>query len=129
MHNKTTLKKDVYAYPVDEARFWDKVDRKEQDQCWEWLGGVNTTGYGMAHVRNRPEEYERTGKTFTQLPAHRVALSLTRHVNQADYVMHSCDNRKCCNPSHLRTSTAQDNYNDMLAKGRAAYQKKRGENQ
>jgi hypothetical protein len=34
------------------------------------------------------------------------------------YVLHRCDNRRCCNPSHLFVGTQQDNMDDMLAKGR-----------
>jgi len=34
--------------------------------------------------------------------------------------MHTCDNRRCCNPAHLRIGTQQDNIDDMIQKGRAA---------
>jgi hypothetical protein len=33
--------------------------------------------------------------------------------------MHTCDNRLCCNPAHLRLATQADNVADMHAKGRA----------
>jgi hypothetical protein len=35
-------------------------------------------------------------------------------------VLHKCDNRKCCNPSHLFLGTNLDNIADKLAKGRQA---------
>ena len=34
------------------------------------------------------------------------------------YVLHSCDNRRCCNPLHLRQGTPWDNSRDMLLRGR-----------
>jgi hypothetical protein len=36
------------------------------------------------------------------------------------WVLHRCDNASCINPSHLFLGTAQDNVDDMIAKGRNA---------
>jgi hypothetical protein len=33
-------------------------------------------------------------------------------------ILHNCDNRACVNPDHLRVGTAQENTDDMVAKGR-----------
>ncbi len=35
-------------------------------------------------------------------------------------VLHKCDNRECCNPSHYFLGTLEDNVADMKFKGRAA---------
>ena len=37
-------------------------------------------------------------------------------------VLHHCDNRACCNLEHLYVGTAQDNTDDMYARGRARNQ-------
>lgn len=34
------------------------------------------------------------------------------------WALHTCDNTKCINPDHLFIGTAQDNTDDMIAKGR-----------
>lgn len=72
--------------------------------CWEWQGSVKDNGYGQ--VRN-PE----TGR-----PAycHRVVAGAPK----GSVVLHSCDNRRCCNPSHLTVGTQKENLQDMSRKGR-----------
>lgn len=125
MINKTTHKKSVLDYGVDEEKFWRAVDVQGDEACWNWMRGRNSTGYGLFSVRNTQEQWEKTGRTTNQVLAHRVALALVKAVMPYDYVIHSCDNRLCCNPSHLRVGTALDNHQDMCAKGRAAWQKTR----
>lgn len=34
------------------------------------------------------------------------------------FALHSCHNRRCCNPDHLRWGDARDNHNDAVAAGR-----------
>lgn len=122
-YNKTTHKKDVRRYRLDANKFWGSVDKRGEDDCWHWTRGRNTKGYGLVHVKSLPEDYERTGRMATQLTAHRVAYYLSRgDMNPADYICHTCDNPSCCNPAHLWLGSQQDNVNDMIAKGRAAWQ-------
>jgi len=40
--------------------------------------------------------------------------------------MHTCDNKVCCNPSHLRLGTQTENVADMVQKGRGAKGEKHG---
>lgn len=39
-------------------------------------------------------------------------------------ILHSCDNRCCCNPNHLSVGTHKDNMEDMHNKGRANHANK-----
>jgi hypothetical protein len=100
------------------ARFWSKVDtngpvpphRPELGPCWEWRGATMDKGYG--HLRTG-------GRGTPHVYSHRLAWEIANGpVPEGLWVLHACDNRPCCRPSHLFLGTAQDNTADMMAKGR-----------
>lgn len=83
-------------------RFWDKVDIKEPDDCWEWQAGFNGR-YG----------------SFNNGYAHRFSWELhNSKIPDGMYICHTCDNPKCVNPNHLFAGTQKDNMQDMVKKGR-----------
>lgn len=92
-------------------RFWAKVGRRGDDECWPWMAGNTKEGYGRFRVDGKLES------------AHRVAYALM-HGPIPDakvrrwVIMHTCDNPSCCNPKHLRLGDYSENTADMLAKGR-----------
>ena len=99
--------------------FWARVqgDRRQRNGCWEWQGSLNNTGYGTVAWH---------GKVYT---AHRVAAWLTELVESPSaplakqdttHVLHKCDNRKCCNPTHFFLGSYADNQRDAYAKTRRA---------
>ena len=88
-------------------RFWAKVNKKGDNECWEWLAGKNSGGYGA---------FELNKKTVT---ASRISWSLLNGEISSDiFVCHSCDNPSCVNPNHLFTSDNQGNVDDMIRKKR-----------
>ena len=74
--------------------------------CLEWSGCCHATGYGQTWVN---------GKSWY---THRLALELEGVDTSGHYVLHSCDNPRCCNPKHLRLGTHQDNMADKISRGR-----------
>lgn len=101
-------------YKVTESltqRFWEKVDKRGPDDCWEWTGALNGTGlqrYGRIGIDAVRVEY-----------AHRVSWTIHKgHIPKGLIVMHACDNPRCVNPDHLSVGTKSDNTQDMLKKGR-----------
>lgn len=123
MYNKTTHKKQISDYTIDQRKFWSRVNITDNTkECWNWMGAKNTGGYGLFHVKSLPHEYEITGRTYTQLLAHRVAASLVYpELPPEKYACHTCDNPACCNPHHLWIGSAWDNVHDMIIKGRARF--------
>jgi hypothetical protein len=89
-------------------RLLNKVIVNDITDCWEFQGGKNNIGYGMI----------RDGKGMRT--THRVSYeehSQTK-IPPGLVVMHSCDNKICCNPAHLTVGTHKDNSQDMIRKGR-----------
>lgn len=92
-------------------RFWANVEERGSDECWPWVGPIDTRanqGYGNF----------RLAKTATR--AHRLALILSTATDLPTEVFacHRCDNPPCCNPAHLFPGSALDNNRDAIAKGR-----------
>lgn len=99
---------NIFRTSKVQKRFWDKVDKSNQEGCWEWKGAKSPKGYG----------------SFT-LSTHAVyaphVLSLWSHLNEAPtgrFCCHKCDNPSCVRPDHLWFGTASENTQDALTKGR-----------
>src|SRR5690242_10365359 len=92
-----------------QQRFWKKVEKTEA--CWNWLGGVNSAGYGSFGLITTP-------RVKTVL-SHRYAFELANGpIPGGSVLLHSCDNRRCVNPAHLSAGSVADNNHDMVSKGR-----------
>ncbi len=97
-----------------EERLWARVDKVPgqgpNGDCWQWKGYVHPTGYGQI---GRDQVRGNTIQT------HRAAYLVTRgEIPEGLWVLHTCDNRLCCNPDHLWVGTPKENTQDMIAKGR-----------
>lgn len=96
-------------------RFWKKVDVRGPDDCWEWKASVHRSGYGVFNFAG--------DNSWSGPIAHRVAYFLdttdARNVppSKGWHVLHSCHNRKCVNPAHLRIGTHIENMRDRQMEG------------
>jgi hypothetical protein len=100
-------------------RFWSKVNKSNHPQgCWVWQAGKNNKGYGLF----------RPGGIAPKELAHR--LSFEAHKGQIPpgrFILHSCDNRLCVNPHHLRVGDAKENVADMDSRSRRVVHNLKGE--
>ena len=99
--------------PKQVRDFWSKVIvgglDGGLDECWPWTAAVINSGYGVKRVTL-------DGKNKMIL-AHRMAwVIFNSDIPDGLIVCHQCDNKLCCNPSHLFLGTHKDNTQDMMVK-------------
>lgn len=98
-------------------RFWSKVDRRAEDECWPW----------KASVRRKDEGYGAFWMNGRHHPAPRVALELSGVPLTAGLqTLHSCDNPNCCNPGHLSLGTGKQNAEEKVQRHRHCFGERNG---
>lgn len=73
--------------------------------CLIWQGACNSEGYGHLKV---------AGKIKL---AHRVVAELSGHNIDGLMVLHSCDTKRCCEPTHLSPGTHKENMRQAAERG------------
>jgi len=87
--------------PIND-RFWEKVEIRKTDDCWEWTGALGGSGYGHILMDKKT------------IDAHRVSYVLANgEIPNGLEVLHCCNNKKCVNPNHLKLGTQRDNMIDF----------------
>lgn len=81
-----------------QARFWSKVDRPDDEECWLWTGNRNPNGYGMWKLEG------------VQRSVHLWSYEwMVGPVPEGLEIDHKCRVRHCLNPRHLEAVTHQEN--------------------
>ena len=103
-----TQSKGIYATKGRGPRYFKEQMNQDTDECIEWPFGRGSHGYGVMTIA-----------PHTQRCVHVVACELAHGPRPKGHeVAHSCDNRRCFNPRHLRWATRQSNVDDMILRDR-----------
>jgi hypothetical protein len=95
MYNITLSESDI-------KRFWDNVNKKGLDECWEWKSNdLRGKGYGYIRVKDKNIKANRISWVIHNGP-----------IPESKLVLHKCDNPRCVNPNHLYVGTHSDNNMD-----------------
>lgn len=89
------------------VRFWASVAPGPPDECWEWAGRRDRSGYGVLSIgpRGAVEPWK----------AHRLSWELHRGpIPDGLVIRHQCGNRCCVNPHHLIPGTQVQNIADTM---------------
>jgi len=79
-------------------RFWSRVDRRGEEECWHWSGPLNGKGYGQVQVNG------------TTTGVHRLSYMIHKgDIAPGLVIDHQCRTRNCVNPAHLRAVTPRIN--------------------
>lgn len=91
------------------SEFLSKIDKRDPNACWPWMGSVDSKGYGIfwssnkAYLSHRQSHFIHTGID----PISKV-------------VCHKCDTPLCNNWNHLVAASQRDNQLDKIRKNRQA---------
>jgi len=80
----------------------DNVTKNNND-CWLWQKSCSSAGYGQ-FTKNKV--YWNTHRYVWQ--------HLNGPIPKDQVVRHTCHERACCNPAHLKLGTHADNYQDSM---------------
>jgi HNH endonuclease len=91
-------------------RLLSKIDKRGPTECWPWIGGMGSWGYGSFYINRKNYNASRAAYILMIGP---IESSLV--------VRHTCDNPACCNPAHLIPGTQAENLKDCRDRKRARY--------
>lgn len=103
--NKLCYKKFYRAFCSPICKFMGYVEKT--DSCWFWKGRKQDDGYGETGVNGKIKMAHRVSYEYFKKPIEKNML-----------VLHSCNNRACVNPDHLREGTPKDNSIDCIKANR-----------
>lgn len=100
--------------PKSISRVFAKITINSNNGCWVWNGSTTSGGYGNVRINKK---LYRTHRLMYKLFVGEIPNGKGRNIPVLD---HLCNNRLCCNPTHLQLISDRDN----ILKGNGATAKK-----
>lgn len=107
----------VRSTPED---FWRRVKIGTATECWLWQGSCNSTGYGSLTYQGQCVTAHRLAYHLSKEP---IPLLAPKDRKGTGFVLHGCDNPRCCNPKHLTLGTYSANQKEAYTRNRRAQPK------
>lgn len=99
--------------------FWNRLDTTSS-ACWHWTGATNSSGYGTIMYQGRAATAHRTAAFLAGLVD---STDAPRDRKGTGFILHACDNRRCCNPAHMRVGTYAENQIEAYTRRRRVAQR------
>ena len=106
----------VGKYANTPETLWSKVDKRGENDCWNWLKYINQDGYGRTWINDKGYYAHRV--IYNLVYPNTITLNAPKSSDDIGFLLHTCDNPKCCNPKHLFIGTHMDNMLEKVAKNR-----------
>jgi hypothetical protein len=84
------------------ACFLKRIEKNEETGCWDWVGRISISGKGSRRGIMGTSDHR-------NMYAHRVAYEhYVGPIAEGNHIHHTCGNKLCVNPDHLRSVTIQE---------------------
>ena len=97
--------------PKQLNRFYSKIKKGTNNECWLWQAYKNKDGYGHLGLTINGE--------FKMVLAHRLAYLLFYNEEIPEQISHLCNCPSCVNPLHLMKATHLENHRYRVECGRS----------
>lgn len=97
-------------------QIWKKVDRRSENQCWNWIGWMTESGYGRTEING--VSYYAHRVIYDLVNPGEITLLTPKDKKGHGFVLHKCDNPGCCNPNHLYVGNQKQNVQDAIDRNR-----------